>query len=176
VKRTKEFVKAFRRAFMLVIAFVFAVAVGATFFALHGRKQTASDHVTVYYTEFDGRTLGSYAVTLGAAHDPASVAFYAAVQTLAGPPANVRAVRFPPGTFAHRVTIDGSTAIVDLSGAIKQGAGGSFAELAEFKSLVWTLTALPGIASVRVKVDGAPLVTLPGGHLELDEPLTRANW
>jgi spore germination protein GerM len=159
---------------MLVIAF--GVAVAVTFFVLHGHRETAPDHITVYYTELDGRTLGSYLVTLGVAHDPASVAFYAAVQALAGPPPNVRAVRFPAGTFAHGVSIEGSTAIVDLSGAIKQGAGGSFAELAEFKSLVWTLTALPGIASVRVKVDGAPLVTLPGGHLELDEPLTRANW
>jgi spore germination protein GerM len=159
---------------MLIIAF--GVAVAATFFLLHARRQATPEHITVYYTELDGRTLGSYVVTLGAAHDPASVAFYAAVQALAGPPPNVRAVRFPAGTFAHRVLIDGSTAIVDLSGAIEQGVGGSFAELAEFKSLVWTLTALPGIASVRVKVDGAPLVTMPGGHLELDEPLTRANW
>jgi spore germination protein GerM len=162
------------RAFILVVAFV--AAVGATFFALNARKQAPPDHITVYYTELDGRTLGSYEVTLGAAHDPKSVAFYAAVQALAGPPPDVRAVRFPAETIVHGVTIDGSTAVVDLSGAIKQGAGGSFAELAEFKSLVWTLTALPGIASVRVKADGASLVTLPGGHLELDEPLTRASW
>jgi spore germination protein GerM len=159
---------------MLVVAFVAAVA--ATFFALNGRKQSTPDHIVVYYTELDGRTLGSYTVTLGPAHDPASVAFYAAVQALAGPPPDVRAVRFPAGAFAHGVAIQGSTAIVDLSGAIKHGAGGSFAELGEFKALVWTLTALPGIRSVRVKVDGAPVVTLPGGHLELDEPLSRANW
>jgi spore germination protein GerM len=72
--------------------------------------------------------------------------------------------------------LKGSTATVDISGAAKQSGGGSFAELGEFKSLVWTLTALPGIHAVRVKVDGASLVTLPGGHLELDEPLTRASW
>jgi spore germination protein GerM len=159
---------------MLIIAF--AAVVATTFFVLTGRQHVPAGHVTVYYTELDGRTLRAYTVTLGAARDPASIAFYAATQVLAGPPPEVRALRFPTGTFAHSVVLSGTTASVDISGAVKQSVGGSFAELGEFKALVWTLTALPGIHAVRVRVDGASLVTLPGGHLELDEPLTRSTF
>jgi len=164
----------FTRALILLIAFSAAIAV--TFFILNQPRSSVGDRITVYYTKLDGQTMGSYTVTLGTARDVKSVAFYAATQALAGPPPGVDAVRFPAGTFAHSVLVTGSTATVDLSGAVKNTGGGSFSENGEFKGLVWTMTALPGIHAVRIKVDGAPLVTLPGGHFELDEPLTRANW
>jgi spore germination protein GerM len=115
-------------------------------------------------------------VSLGPARDPRSVAFYAAVQAVAGPPAGVEAVRFPSGTTVESVTLDGSTADVDLSKDVGAHVEGSFNEAAEFKALVYTLTALPGITSVRVSVAGERLATLPGGHLELDEPLSRQSF
>lgn len=161
---------------VLLLSAVFVLAVVAAFLAFSKREATNGDHLVIYYTKLDGQALGSYKVTLGAAHDPKSVAFYAATQAVAGPPPDIKAVRFPAGTFARSVTLADSSATVDLSGAVKSDSGGSFAETGEFKSLVWTMTALPGIHSVRVKVDGASLVTLPGGHLELDEPLTRESW
>jgi spore germination protein GerM len=74
------------------------------------------------------------------------------------------------------VHVDGSTASVDLGGAVAANGGGSFAESGEFKALVWTLTSLPGVDAVQVKIDGTRVPTLPGGHLELDEPLTRQSW
>ena len=117
-----------------------------------------------------------YSVSLGPARDVKSVAFYAATQAVAGPPAGVDAIRFPQGTHVRALDIDGRTAIVDLSPDVKNTGGGSFDEAGMFKSLVWTLTALPGISAVSVRVDGAQIATLPGGHLELDEPLSRANW
>lgn len=165
------FVKAIRALFLLG-TFVIAVFLAFTYF---GSRSTVRDHITVYYTKLDGQTLGSYAVTLGPAHDRRSVAFYAATQALAGPTPGVPAVRFPPGTFVRDVALSGSTVTVDISGNVKN-VSGSFGESGEFKSLVWTMTALPGISAVRIKVDGAPLAALPGGHLELDEPLTRSSW
>ena len=75
------------------------------------------------------------------------------------------------------VDVLGSTADVDLSEEIAASAEGGFAESAEFKALVWTLTqpAL-GITSVKVRIDGARVATLPGGHLYLDEPLSRSSF
>jgi spore germination protein GerM len=35
---------------------------------------------------------------------------------------------------------------------------------------------LPGVDAVQVKIDGARVPTLPGGHLELDDPLTRQSF
>jgi spore germination protein GerM len=104
------------------------------------------------------------------------LAFYATAQALAGPPTSVEAIRFPVGTLVRRVALSESTATVDLGGSIARSAGGSFAESGEFKALVWTLTALPGITAVQVVVDGAKVATLPGGHLELEQPLSRSSF
>ena len=85
-------------------------------------------------------------------------------------------MRFPRGTNVLSVTVDGSTVNVDLSSDAGTHVEGSLDETAEFKALVYTLTALPGISSVRVTVAGERIATLPGGHFELDEPLTRQSF
>jgi spore germination protein GerM len=139
-------------------------------------KPIAADTITVYYCKADGETLVPWKVTLGPARDRRSVAFYATAQALAGPVSGVEAIRFPAGTIARSVTVSGDTATVDLSKDVGSQPGGSFAESGEFKALVWTLTGLPGISKVRVLVAGVAVPTLPGGHLELDEPLARSNW
>jgi spore germination protein GerM len=74
------------------------------------------------------------------------------------------------------VTVDGSTAAVDLSKEVEQQAGGTFGENGEFKALVYTVTGIRGINALQITVDGARLQSLPGGHLELDEPLHRSDW
>jgi spore germination protein GerM len=139
-------------------------------------KRVAADTITVYYCKSDGETLVPWKVSLGPARDAKSVAFYATAQALAGPVSGVDAIRFPPGTIARSVTLESGTATVDLSKEVEAQGGGSFAESGEFKALVWTLTELPGISKVRILIAGQALPTLPDGHLELDEPLSRANW
>lgn len=101
---------------------------------------------------------------------------YAAVQAVAGPPNDVPAIRFPPGTRVNGVSVDGSTATVDLSPEVDRQAGGTFGENGEFKALVFTLTGIRPINAVQVTVNGTRLETLPGGHLELDQPLHRSDW
>ncbi len=158
---------------------VIAVLIGAGFLIarlVYHPSAPTGDHLTVFYTKLDGQSLGSWDVSLGKARDPKSLAFYASAQVLAGPPTSIEAIRFPAGTVVRRADVSGSTATVDLSGAVKATGGGSFTEAGEFKALVWTLTGLPGISSVRVLVDGARIATLPGGHLELDQPLSRQSW
>ncbi len=105
-----------------------------------------------------------------------NMARYAAIQAVAGPPNDIAAIRFPPGTHVQALSLDGSVARVDLSDDVERQAGGSFGETGEFKALVFTLTAVPGIDAVQVTINGARLPTLPGGHLELDEPLHRSDW
>jgi spore germination protein GerM len=161
------------RAAALVLLLV-AVAAGSWWF--FGRHTSEPDSVAVYYTKADGTTLVPWKVSLGPARDPGSIAFYAAVQAVAGPPAGVDAVRFPRGTSVLGATVDGSTVNVDLSKDVGADVEGSFNEAAEFKALVYTLTALPGVTTVRIRVAGERVATLPGGHLELDEPLTRQSF
>lgn len=152
------------------------VAVAAATWWYFGRHSSEPGAVTVYYTKADGTTLVPWNVSLGPARDRRSVAFYAAVQAVAGPPAGVDAVRFPAGTTVLSANVGGSTVAVDLSKDVGKAVEGSFTESAEFKALVYTLTALPGISSVRISVAGERLATLPGGHLELDEPLSRQSF
>ena len=163
------------RAIVLIALLALAVYVG---YRLVNRSSgtAVGATITVYYCRLDGQTLSPWTVSLGPARDPKSVAFYAAVQAVAGPPSGTDAIRFPSGTVVRSVNVSDSTATVDLSQAVASSGGGSFAEAGEFKALVWTLTALPDIHAVQIRVEGRTIPTLPGGHLELDEPLTRSSW
>jgi spore germination protein GerM len=161
------------RAVALVLLLVAVAAASWWFFGRHANEPSS---VAVYYTKSDGTTLVPWMVSLGPDRSRAAVAFYAAVQAVAGPPAGVDAVRFPPGTTVLSAHVDGSTADVVLSKDVGVDVQGSFNETAEFKALVYTLTALPGISSVHVTVAGETVATLPGGHLELDEPLSRQSF
>jgi spore germination protein GerM len=164
-----------------LIAVVIAIALAgfAAWWLVAGRHRGGGDSIVVYYTKTDGTTEVPWRVTLGPARDPKSVAFYAASQALAGPASDVEAIRFPAGTHVRSIEIDGGVVDIDLSGEVEKSAEGGLAETAEFKSLVWTLTdpkTLPGINAVRIRVDGTRVATLPGGHFELDEPLSRTTF
>jgi hypothetical protein len=157
--------------------FVLAVAGAWWYFGVRGQHRGGS--IVVYYTTPDGAREVPWTVSLGPARDRASVAFYAATQALAGPASEIDAIRFPAGTHVRTVDLAGSTVTVDLSKEVDASAEGGLTENGEFKALVWTLTdpaTLPGVTAVRIAVGGVSLPTLPGGHLELDEPLTRASF
>ena len=160
-----------------------AVAAGVSwYFASHQRSPIGAN-ITVYYTKDDGTSEVPWTVSMrpqqageSAPEHLNNAVLYAATQAVAGPPSSVSAVRFPPGTHVLRANVNDSTATVDLSEEVKNQTGGVLSESGAFKSLVWTLTALPGINQVAVRVQGQTLSTLPGGHLELDEPLRRSDW
>lgn len=160
-----------------------AIVAAGTWYVLSQRIGSHGESIAIYYTKLDGKTLGSVRVSLrprqadeSAAEHRHNAALYAAVQGVAGPPNEVQAIRFPPGTRVSNVTVDGSTATVDLSKDAENQAGGTFGENGEFKALVYTMTGLPGIDAVQITVNGARLETLPGGHLELDQPLHRSDF
>jgi spore germination protein GerM len=163
------------RALVVAALVLVAAFIGYRFFA--HPEAPASSEVAVYYTKLDGQTLAKWSVSVNPeARDLASVAFYATAQAVAGPPPDTQAIRFPAGTVVRSVHVTGSTATVDLGGAIARPQDGSFAESGQLKALVWTLTALPGIDAVQLKLGGVLVPTLPGGHYEIDEPLSRKNW
>lgn len=159
----------------LVLLLVVAAAASWWFFG-RATRAPGADSITVYYSKPDGSTLVAWPVTLGPARDRSSVAFYAAVQAVAGPADGVEAVRFPHGTHVLAADVDGSTVDVNLSKEAGTAVEGSLNESSEFKALVYTLTALPNTTTVNVRIDGTRVATLPGGHFELDEPLTRQSF
>jgi Sporulation and spore germination len=167
---------------LVLVALLAIVAAGTWYYLSHGVSR-APETLAVYYTKLDGTSLAEMRVSLrprqpdesGAEHLHNTV-LYAAVQAVAGPPNDVQAIRFPPGTRILSVSVDGSTATVDLSKEVERQAGGSFGENGEFKALVYTITGISGIDAVQILVEGDRLETLPGGHLELDQPLHRADW
>jgi len=163
------------RAVVIVACLAIAAVVGYRLFSHSAKPVTPG--VAVYYCKTDGETLERWVVSVNPnATDRASVAFYATAQAVAGPPSDVDAIRFPNGTVVRSVHVSGPTATVDLGGAIASSQSGSFSESGEFKALVWTLTSLSGVSAVQIRIGGVRVPTLPGGHLELDEPLTRQSW
>lgn len=165
---------------MLIALLVVVSAASWLIFSRH--RSPVGDHLTVYYTKIDGQSEVAWDVSMrpqqrdeSAKEHLRNAVLYAATQAVAGPPSTIQAVRFPPGTHVISANVTGSTAIVDLSKQIETQTG-TFGETGEFKSLVWTVTALPGINAVAVRVEGQKLETLPGGHLELDQPLQRSDF
>ncbi len=166
----------------ILVVLLAIVAAGTWYYHLQ-RTTSNGETMAVYYAKLDGNSLGDLRVSLRPRQPDESVAehrhntvLYAAVEAVAGPPNDIKAIRFPPGTRVRSADIDGTTATVDLSKEVEQQAGGSFGENGEFKALVYTVTGIRGINAVQVTVDGARLETLPGGHLELDQPLHRSDW
>ncbi|HET9393501.1 MAG TPA: GerMN domain-containing protein [Candidatus Rubrimentiphilum sp.] len=164
---------------LLLLALLIAVAAIAWYFTSH---RTGAGGITVYYTKVDGGSEIPWTISVrpqnakeSSAEYTQYLALYAASQAVAGPPQNISAVRFPAGTHVLSATVDGTTATVDLS-ADANKSGGTLNESGEFKSLVWTLTSLPGIDRVAVRIAGSKVATLPGGSFEIDEPLRRSDW
>lgn len=167
----------------LALVALLVVVVAGAWYALSHRTRPIGSTLNVYYTKLDGSSLASFGVSLrppqpgeSAAEHVRNTVLYAAVQAVAGPPSDVAAVRFPPGTRVVTASVAGSTATVDLSNDVEHGTGGTFGENGEFKALVYTVTSVPGITALQVTVGGATLPTLPGGHLELDQPLHRSDF
>lgn len=168
---------------MPILVVLLAIVAGGTWYYLSHHRPGNAETLSIYYTKLDGTTLGTMSVSMrpraadeSSAEHLHNTLLYAAVQAVAGPPADVQAIRFPPGTRVVAANADGSTATVDLSSEVARQAGGSFGENGEFKALVYTITSVAGINAVQILVDGRRLETLPGGHLELDQPLHRSDW
>jgi spore germination protein GerM len=106
----------------------------------------------------------------------ASTNLRAAMDALAaGPPGSSLDPGLPEGTRVLGATASGGVATVDLSKEFSDGypAGGSAAEFRALAPLVYTATAVEGVDSVRITVDGATPVVMT--QFDLSQPLTRRD-
>lgn len=97
----------------------------------------------------------------------------------AGAPADATGAGYstaiPKGTTLRSVSIEASTAVVDVSRAFESG-GGSLSAQARVAQVVFTLTRDPGVVAVLFKMEGKPIASLGGEGVSLSKPQTRADW
>lgn len=81
----------------------------------------------------------------------------------------------PEGTRLLALSIETSTAVVDVSSEFGSG-GGSTAMQKRVAQVVFTLTRDPAVTKVIFKMEGKPITALGGEGLSLTEPQARADW
>jgi spore germination protein GerM len=81
----------------------------------------------------------------------------------------------PDGTTLLGVTMDGTTAVVDLTGTYASG-GGSASMFARLAQLTFTATQFDEVEDVRLLLDGAEVETFSAEGIELDQPIEAADW
>jgi spore germination protein GerM len=143
----------------------------------HGQSAQAVHQITVYYCKAGSDSLVAMHYTAAGKLAGTALAQYAVSQLLAGPSEPTNSLLVFPADTRAMATQHGATVDVDLTGSIaKHYAGGAGDEAGLFKSLTYTLTDLPGVTAVQISLNGQVEAALPGGHLELDEPLTRDTF
>jgi spore germination protein GerM len=94
-----------------------------------------------------------------------------------GPPDDRRVhSAIPPGTLLNEVSVEGSLATVDVSGAFEQGAPEDVQAL-RVAQVVYTLTEpQTGISQVEIYINGEPKLVPGGGGQSLGRPLNRSDY
>jgi len=82
---------------------------------------------------------------------------------------------FPTGSRLLGLTIRNGTATVDLTSRFASG-GGSASMQERLGQLVYTLTAIPGVKAVNLRLQGRLVHVFSGEGLILQQPLTRAAF
>jgi germination protein M len=107
---------------------------------------------------------------LGGGDEPA-----AALATLVGISGFDDATEIPADTGVDELTLDGSTAVVDLSDEFESG-GGSASMFARLAQLTFTLTRIDGIDSVLLVEGGDPVTVFSSEGIVLDGPMVRDDF
>ncbi len=98
---------------------------------------------------------------------------------LAGPTGTEKAAglgtTIPAGTRLLGLTIEGTTATVDLSAEYASG-GGSLSMMARVAEVVYTLTQFTTVRSVEFLLEGKPVEALGGEGIALGDAQRRADW
>lgn len=81
----------------------------------------------------------------------------------------------PDGTDLLEVTMDGTTAVIDLDSTYASG-GGSASMFARLAQLTFTATQFDGVDDVRLLIDGTEVQTFSGEGIELDQPIEVTDW
>jgi hypothetical protein len=81
----------------------------------------------------------------------------------------------PSGSRLLGITVRDSIATVDLARVFESGGGATSVRM-RLAQLVYTLSRVPGVRSVRVWLEGRRVETFSGEGLEILEPLTLADF
>jgi germination protein M len=134
----------------------------------------APTNLTLYFLRAE--ELGVAARRVPQTTKPATAAMEA---LLSGPTAAEKAAGLtsavPNGVRLLGLSIDGTTARVDLSSRFAAG-GGSLSMQARVAQVVYTLSQFPTIKAVAFMLDGSLVETLGGEGLILGAGQTRADW
>lgn len=131
--------------------------------------------VTVYFTDKQALYLIPVAVPVPSTLAQASPGEQALRLLLAGPPPESRLGRTVwPGTKLLGFSVEGSLATLNFSKEVVGYGGGSTAESLLVKSVVLTVTEIPGITRVQFLIEGQRQSYLPEGT-EIKEPLPRPS-
>jgi len=105
-----------------------------------------------------------------------AVATAAVRELLAGPASGERGLltMIPAGTQLLGITIDGSVATVDLTGAFESG-GGSASMFGRLAQLTYTVTQFPTVDTVRLRLDGQPVDSIGGEGVVVGAGLGRTH-
>jgi lipoprotein-anchoring transpeptidase ErfK/SrfK len=80
----------------------------------------------------------------------------------------------PSGVKLNAASVSGHIATVDLGAAFMK-SGNAEARTARLAQLVYTVSSVPGVASVLVRVDGSAPPANSFAHFDLTRPLTKAE-
>jgi hypothetical protein len=105
-----------------------------------------------------------------------AVATAAVRELLAGPAFDERGLltMIPAGSRLLGITIDGSVATVDLTGAFESG-GGSMSMFGRLAQLIYTVTQFPTVDAVRLRLDGRPVESIGGEGVIVGAGLGRTD-
>lgn len=81
----------------------------------------------------------------------------------------------PVGTQVLGLTIEGATAVVDLSAEFASG-GGTASMMGRAAQVVFTLTQFPNVEAVEFRIEGESQVILGGEGIEIEGPQRREDW
>ena len=136
-----------------------------------GREAPA---VKIYFYQRD--TLTAFSRPLSPDQAPLAQALAA---LLAGPNEPERAAgvktTIPPGTRAINYKTNGGTAIITFNRRLEDYGGGSSRVEGMIGQIVYTITEVPGIKKVWIKMEGEKELVLGGEGLVIDRPLSRED-
>lgn len=82
----------------------------------------------------------------------------------------------PEGTELLGLTVEGGTAVVDLSRDFENTGLGSAADGVQIAQVVYTLTQFPSVKKVEFQIEGERVEAIGGHGVIVDEPQTRKDW
>jgi len=161
-----------RRLFGLALLAIAALGLGLAY--LLGGTRKEAPEIKLYF--YRGEELTMVRRPLSPDRAPLEQALEA---LLSGPNGTERAAglqtMIPPGTKALSAKTEKGTAAIVFNRRLEAYGGGSSRVEGMIDQIVYTITEVPGVKSVWIKMAGEQELVLGGEGLVIDKPLSRAD-